>query len=241
MTTARGVLRSRFVRTWLSLALLPLVPACAGSPPPAGCRPITVDTGHVAAATAMERPGYVHLVAEESAGCGCTPQIDLDPTTEVVTAAACGCADGPCTDSGYDSTARILVFAGVGTQPQLTFEPALSTTMVDPAHCVASDATVSSLEVLAPLDGWRHQAPIVGWVQLNARAPRCCGTPLTLVTPTVNADFTIDLAISECRPDTCDCASGTPTDASTPVPLGELPAGTYTVRAGGASTTLVIP
>lgn len=211
---------------------------------PMNCHAVTVSSGHVAAATALLRYAPVHLVSTESGGCGCTPHVSVDPTIETVTMSACDCCETcPCIDEGYEGTVSIFIAEGMpaGARPQLTFEPPLTTTLVDPAHCVTSDVQVTSIVPIAPSSMLRQATPVSAWVQLNATALRCCGTALELVTPTVNADHTIDLTLAECSPDPCDCAATTPSDASTPVPLGELPSGTYTVYAGGVSTTLVIP
>jgi hypothetical protein len=211
------------------------------------CHAVPITTAHVPDAVAGLRYAPVHLVSQggSSTSCACTPRGGTEAAGSVITLSACDCClDCDCIDFGYEATLLDFVSEGIGhgTTITLSVGPDLSTTIVDPARCIGSSATVTEIVALGPSDRLRQGQPRSAWVDLRAFDARCCGEPLELVTPTLSADgTTIDLTLAECRPDPCDCSSDEPHDASTPVYLGDLAPGTYTVRAAAVSTTITIP
>jgi len=211
---------------------------------PAICRDVPLTGGHIPTAVAALAPIPIHLVSNGGfSGCGCEPRAVVDPTGQVSLSACNCCDDCPCIDIGYETTAVQGPIEGAPQNVPITISssPLLSTTIVDPSRCTTSSATVTGLTPLAPNDGLRQGQPVGAWVQLNAFDRRCCGEPLELVTTSRAPDGAIELTLAECRPDPCDCSPTNRRDASTPVYLGALASGAYTVRVGTVSTTLTVP
>lgn len=215
---------------------------------PAMCHDVVITSAHTPRAVADGTSIPVHVASNgnTSTSCGCTPRASTAGSGEISLAACDCCLDCDCIDFGYEATTQRIA---TGTGLELPYETSidvagslvpLTTTIVDPARCIDSTATVTALVPIAPDTRLRQALPTGAWVDLRAFDRRCCGEPLELVRATVSGTD-VALTLSECNPDPCDCASDEPHDASTPVYLGALPSGTYTVRAAGASTTITLP
>ncbi len=209
------------------------------------CHDVAITRAHVPAAVRLGATVPVHVASDTSSftSCGCDTRASLSGAGQVSLAACDCCLDCDCIDFGYEATVSLpgpALPGPVGVAVEGALVP-IPTTIVDPAACVGSAARVTELRPLAPDARLRQGSPAGGWVELRAYEPRCCGEPLQLVTPVLAADGAIDLTLADCNPDLCECASDEPHDASTPVYLGSLSPGTYTVRAGTASTTITIP
>lgn len=221
--------------------------ADAGSP--AMCHGVAITSAHVPRAVAAGSLVPVHVASNtmSSTACGCDTRVTTAGSGEISLAACDCCLDCDCIDFGYEATtSRVVTGWGSPTLPMSvsiavagSLVP-LETTIVDPARCIGTTAIVTEITPIAPDTRLRQGSPPGAWVELHAFDRRCCGEPLELVTATISGSV-IDLTLAECAPDPCDCAPDRMADASTPVYLGALASGTYTVHANDVSTTITVP
>ncbi|MCZ7687251.1 MAG: hypothetical protein M5U28_54360 [Sandaracinaceae bacterium] len=82
--------------------------------------------------------------------------------------------------------------------------------------------------------------PALTWVAVEGEEWLCCADPAPVVDQLDTTEGGIALRLSSCVTEDCACVPDLLTPVRAWYSLGELPPGTYSLRAGGVATTFTV-
>lgn len=210
------------------------------------CRTVRADQWITPTVVSLGQPISVLMRADIGVGCGCVPSAQVTPPSGPTAAFfACDCSDSdPCIDPGYDAT--FVTPPTTIAEPQQFYHPYPGgRVIVDVAAlgtCVATD-TLRTITLVSPDEAHTTSTPTHWWVRASGTQLRCCGTPHVMIdaTSAPGPRTQIRVSASDCAPDPCDCAMGSPVNYDAYADLGVLAPGDYDVVGGPAMLTLTVP
>lgn len=209
-----------------------------GAPPE--CSPITADETRMPRVVYTDQLLAVTLTQRMSTGgCGCEPRVSDGGGTLDFRMQICSCCrECDCIDPGYQASRE------VGPLPRGEYEVVIPHGVAQvlvrpPGSCI--ERVEESVEIFGPDPGLRIGGPALWWARITGTELLCCAAPLPAVEEGVGPMGEIVLGLASCVDADCDCDPPRPTPVEAWHSLGALAPGTYTVVAGTARTTFVVP
>lgn len=208
--------------------------------PPTGveCGPPFASTEFLAPRHLYEGQEYpVTLTSEPASSCSCTPRVTGAETLSYALE-LCDCCDAcECIDPGYQAS-HVRAPLPIGTH--LVGFPHGSGEVTVHAYAECRPIDVTNVVVVPPRRDLVTSGPALTWVAVEGEEWLCCAEPAPVVDQLDTTEPGIALRLSSCVNEDCDCVPTSPTTARAWYSLGELPAGTYSLRAGEVATTFTV-